>query len=96
VVVDCGTQMNSANAVAVETAEAAVLVTTPDVVAVRAAKRMVRMWDRLQIRKPQDITVAVNRYTRARRSNLADRPHYGDEGRHFRHPGRVQGAPGRR
>lgn len=64
VVVDCGTQMNSANAVAVETAEAAVLVTTPDVVAVRAAKRMVRMWDRLQIRKPQDITVAVNRYTR--------------------------------
>jgi pilus assembly protein CpaE len=64
VVVDCGTQMNSANAVAVETAEAAVLVTTPDVVAVRAAKRMVRMWDRLQIRKPQDVTVAVNRYTR--------------------------------
>jgi pilus assembly protein CpaE len=64
VVVDCGTQMTSANAVAVETAETAVLVTTPDVVAVRAAKRMVRMWDRLQIRKPQDVTVAVNRYTR--------------------------------
>ena len=65
VIVDCGTQMTSANAVAVETADAAVLVTTPDVVAVRAAKRMVRMWDRLQIRKPQDVTVAVNRYTRA-------------------------------
>ncbi|WP_127358462.1 AAA family ATPase [Actinacidiphila soli] len=64
VVVDCGTQMTSANAVALETADAAVLVTTPDVVAVRAAKRMVRMWDRLQIRKPQDVTVAVNRYTR--------------------------------
>jgi pilus assembly protein CpaE len=57
--------MTSANAVAVETADAAVLVTTPDVVAVRAAKRMVRMWDRLQIRKPQDVTVAVNRHTRA-------------------------------
>lgn len=65
VVVDCGTQMTSANAVAVETAETAVLVTTPDVVSVRAAKRMVRMWDRLQIRKPQDITAVVNRYTRA-------------------------------
>jgi pilus assembly protein CpaE len=65
VIVDCGTQMTSANAVAVETADAAVLVTTPDVVAVRAAKRMVRMWDRLQIRKPQDVTVAVNRHTRA-------------------------------
>lgn len=64
VVVDCGTQMTGANAVAVETADRAVLVTTPDVVAVRAAKRMVRMWDRLQIRKPQDTTTVVNRYTR--------------------------------
>jgi pilus assembly protein CpaE len=64
VVVDCGTQMTGANAVAVETAETAVLLTTPDVIAVRAAKRMVRMWDRLQIRKPQDITVAVNRHSR--------------------------------
>ncbi|MEV6005250.1 P-loop NTPase [Streptomyces sp. NPDC051976] len=65
VIVDCGTQMTSANAVAVETADAAVLVTTPDVIAVRAAKRMARMWDRLQIRKPQDTTAVVNRYTRA-------------------------------
>lgn len=64
VVVDCGTQMTGANAVAVETADRAVLVTTPDVVAVRAAKRMVRMWDRLQIRKPQDTITVVNRYTR--------------------------------
>jgi pilus assembly protein CpaE len=64
VVVDCGTQMTSANAVAVEVADTAVLVTTPDVVAVRAAKRMVRMWDRLQIRKPQDTTAVVNRHTR--------------------------------
>jgi pilus assembly protein CpaE len=64
VVVDCGTQVTSANAVAVETADTAVLVTTPDVVAVRAAKRMVRMWDRLQIRKPEDTTAAVNRHTR--------------------------------
>lgn len=64
VIVDCGTQMTSANAVAVEVADAAVLVLTPDVIAVRAAKRMVRMWDRLQIRKPQDTTAVVNRYTR--------------------------------
>ncbi|WP_329175223.1 AAA family ATPase [Streptomyces sp. NBC_01477] len=64
VVVDCGTQMTSANAAAVEVADTAVLVTTPDVVAVRAAKRMVRMWDRLQIRKPQDTTTVVNRHTR--------------------------------
>ncbi len=64
VIVDCGTQVTSANAVAVETADTAVLVTTPDVIAVRAAKRMVRMWDRLQIRKPQDTTTVVNRHTR--------------------------------
>ncbi|MEU6340329.1 P-loop NTPase [Streptomyces sp. NPDC046977] len=64
VVVDCGTQMTAANAVAVETADTALLVTTPDVVAVRAAKRMVRLWDRLQIRKPQDVLVTVNRHTR--------------------------------
>jgi pilus assembly protein CpaE len=64
VIVDCGTQMTGANAVAVETADTALLVTTPDVVAVRAAKRMVRMWDRLQIRKPQDVVVTVNRHTR--------------------------------
>lgn len=65
VVVDCGTQMTSANAAAIEVADTAVLVTTPDVVAVRAAKRMVRMWDRLQIRKPQDTTTVVNRHTRS-------------------------------
>ncbi|MGR8008582.1 AAA family ATPase [Streptomyces hypolithicus] len=64
VVVDCGTQMNSANAAAVEMADRALLIVTPDVVAVRAAKRMVRMWDRLQIRKAEETTTVVNRHTR--------------------------------
>ncbi|GGN33245.1 AAA family ATPase [Streptomyces fuscichromogenes] len=65
VVVDCGAQLGGAGAAAVETADLALLVTTPDVVAVRAAKRTVRMWDRLQIRKAEETTVVVNRYTRA-------------------------------
>ncbi|MFC8274457.1 CpaE family protein [Streptomyces sp. NPDC057271] len=65
VVVDCGTYLNGANAAAVEMADAAILVTTPDVVTVRAAKRMVRMWDRLQIRKAEESTLLVNRYTRS-------------------------------
>ncbi|MFF9911967.1 CpaE family protein [Streptomyces sp. NPDC013457] len=65
VVVDCGTYLNGANAAAVEMADAAILVTTPDVVTVRAAKRTVRMWDRLQIRKAEETTLLVNRYTRA-------------------------------
>ncbi len=64
VVVDCGAQMNSATAVAVELADQALLLVTPDVVAVRAAKRMVRMWDRLQIRKAEETLTVVNRFTR--------------------------------
>jgi pilus assembly protein CpaE len=64
VVVDCGTQMNSANAAAIEMADQALLVVTPDVIAVRAAKRMVRLWDRLQIRKAEETTTVVNRHTR--------------------------------
>ncbi len=63
VVVDCGAQMNSATAAAVEMADRALLLVTPDVVAVRAAKRMVRMSDRLQIRKAETTTV-VNRFAR--------------------------------
>ncbi|MGW3950671.1 AAA family ATPase [Streptomyces sp. NPDC004752] len=65
VVVDCGAQLSGAGATAVEMAETALLLTTPDVVAVRAAKRTVRMWDRLQIRKAEETTVVVNRHTRS-------------------------------
>jgi len=64
VVVDCGSQMNAATAAAVEMADQALLLVTPDVVAVRAAKRMVRMWDRLQIRKAEETTTVVNRFAR--------------------------------
>ncbi|MFE6690000.1 CpaE family protein [Streptomyces sp. NPDC057743] len=64
VIADCGSQMQSANAAAVELADAALLVATPDVVCVRAAKRQVRLWDRLRIRKAEDTTTVVNRLTR--------------------------------
>ncbi|MER5470199.1 AAA family ATPase [Streptomyces sp. NPDC002685] len=64
VIVDCGSQMNSATAAAVEMADQALLLVTPDVIAVRAAKRMVRMWDRLQIRKAEETTTVVNRFSR--------------------------------
>ncbi|WP_129840775.1 AAA family ATPase [Streptomyces sp. RFCAC02] len=65
VVVDCGSHMNSAVAAAVETADAALLVTTPDVISVRAVNRMVRMWDRLRVRKAQDTLTVVNRASRS-------------------------------
>ncbi|PCG83649.1 septum formation initiator [Streptomyces sp. WZ.A104] len=64
VVIDCGGQMNGANAAAIEMADVALLVTTPDVVAVRGAKRIVRMWERLQIRKAEETVTLVNRFTR--------------------------------
>lgn len=64
VIIDCGTHMNTANAAAIEMADRTLLVTTPDVVTVRAAKRMVRLWDRLQIRKAEETITVVNRYTR--------------------------------
>ncbi|MGI5402609.1 AAA family ATPase [Streptomyces sp. CA-135486] len=64
VVIDCGTYMNTANAAAIEMADTTLLVTTPDVVTVRATKRMVRLWDRLQIRKAEETVAVVNRHTR--------------------------------
>ncbi|MFC9679950.1 CpaE family protein [Streptomyces sp. NPDC056948] len=65
VVIDCGAQLGGAGAAAVEMADRALLITTPDVVSVRGAKRAVRMWDRLQIRKAEETTVVVNRHSRA-------------------------------
>lgn len=65
VIVDCGSRMNTASAVAVEMADTAVLVTTPDVISVRAVNRMVRMWDRLRIRKAAETLTVVNRLGRA-------------------------------
>ncbi|WP_030747012.1 P-loop NTPase [Streptomyces griseus] len=64
VVVDCGSRLDSANAAAVEMADTALLVTTPDVIAVRAAKRTVRMWERLQVRKAETTTALVSRHSR--------------------------------
>ncbi|QES43559.1 septum formation initiator [Streptomyces venezuelae] len=62
VIVDCGSYVTGAGATAVELADQALLLVTPDVVAVRAAKRMVRLWDRLQIRKAEETVTVVNRH----------------------------------
>ncbi|MFB7912551.1 CpaE family protein [Streptomyces sp. NPDC056061] len=64
VIIDCGSQLQGANAAAIEMADTALLVTTPDVIAVRGAKRLVRMWERLQIRKAEETVTLVNRFTR--------------------------------
>lgn len=65
VVIDCGAQLSSAGATAIEMADTSLLVVTPDVIAVRAAKRASRMWDRLQVRKPAEVVTVVNRTVRS-------------------------------
>lgn len=66
VVVDCGTVVTEANAVAAEIADRAVLVVTPDVAGLRAANRLLGAWERLQVRKADDVVVVVNRQSKER------------------------------
>jgi pilus assembly protein CpaE len=64
VIVDCGSTVDDATAVVTELADCALLVTTPDVPALRAARRRLDMWERLQIRKADDVGVVLNRASR--------------------------------
>ncbi len=65
VVVDCGSVVTEAAAVAVEMADRCVVVVTPDVLAMRAARRLIRLWTRLQVRKEEDVLLLLNRTSRA-------------------------------
>jgi pilus assembly protein CpaE len=62
VVCDVGSVMTEAGAVAVEMASNVLVVTTPDVPAIRAANRLLRLWERLQIDTPARIV--LNRTSR--------------------------------
>ncbi|MFA1545106.1 AAA family ATPase [Actinomadura chokoriensis] len=62
VVVDSGSQVTEANAMAVELADTVVITATPDVPSMRGSKRMTRMWSRLQIRKEEDVWVLLTRH----------------------------------
>ncbi|MEU8801492.1 AAA family ATPase [Spirillospora sp. NPDC048819] len=61
VIVDGGTHVADANAMAVELADEAVIVATPDVPALRSARRLARMFARLAIRKEEDMSVLLTR-----------------------------------
>jgi pilus assembly protein CpaE len=63
VIVDAGATVTEATAIAVEMAAQVVVVTTPDVPSLRAANRLVALWERLQIRK-DGIGAVVNRVSR--------------------------------
>ncbi|MBO0843741.1 MAG: AAA family ATPase, partial [Nocardioides sp.] len=49
--IDCGSYMTDASAMAVEIADTVLLTTTPDLPSLRAGKRLLKMWGRLQVRK---------------------------------------------
>jgi pilus assembly protein CpaE len=63
VLCDVGSVMTEAGAVAVEMANDAFVVTTPDVPALRAANRLLELWDRLRIRGG-DARIILNRVSR--------------------------------
>ncbi|KOX24193.1 AAA family ATPase [Nocardiopsis sp. NRRL B-16309] len=64
VIVDCGSIMNDATAMAVELADSTVVTVTPDVPALRGAQRLMAMWERLQIRSHEDVFSLVTRHSR--------------------------------
>jgi pilus assembly protein CpaE len=64
VLVDGGTHLADANAMAVELADEVVVVATPDVPAMRSARRLARMFARLAIRKEEEVSVLLTRHDR--------------------------------
>ncbi|WP_242614459.1 AAA family ATPase [Actinomadura roseirufa] len=64
VIVDCGAHISEPNAMAVELADRVIVAATPDLPALRGAKRLVRLWARLRIRKEEDVAVVLNRHDR--------------------------------
>jgi len=64
VVVDCGSHLDDATAMALEVADDVLLVATADVVALRAARRAVESWKRLSIRGDEHVSLVLNRVSR--------------------------------
>lgn len=66
VIVDVGTVVTEANAVAVDMADRVLIVATPDVPSLRAANRLLGLWNRLEIRDPKsnkgdEVAIVLNR-----------------------------------
>jgi pilus assembly protein CpaE len=64
VVVDGGSHVTPAQAAIVELADDLVMVTTPDVLALRGLRRAITTWEGLEVRKETDVRVLVNRMSR--------------------------------
>lgn len=66
VVIDAGSHVTPLQAAAVEAADDVVTVITPDLVAIRGARRSVAAWESLGARKGSDVSILVNRQSRDR------------------------------
>jgi pilus assembly protein CpaE len=64
VLVDAGSHVTPVQAAVVELADEVVMVTTPDVLAMRGLRRALAQWDSLAVRKESDVRVLVNRVSR--------------------------------
>lgn len=63
-VVDVGAVLDEPRAAVLERADQVVLVLTPDLPALRAARRTLDQWERLSVRKRTDVAIVVNRRTK--------------------------------
>lgn len=63
-VVDVGAVLDEPRAAVIERADQVVLVLTPDLPALRAARRTLDQWERLAVRKRTDVAIVVNRRTK--------------------------------
>ncbi len=61
VIVDTGSVVTEANAVAMEFSDSIVMVATPDVPAIRAVQDKAELLNRLQVAKPEDVQLLFNR-----------------------------------
>ncbi|GAB3475944.1 AAA family ATPase [Nocardiopsis coralliicola] len=64
VVVDCGSHMTEATAMACELAHTSIVTVTPDLPALRAGQRLISMWERLQVREKKNVQSILLRHSR--------------------------------
>lgn len=64
-IADAGSHLNPVQATVLEVADEVVLVVTPDVLCLRAFRRVITAWEDLGVRREQDVRVLVNRISRA-------------------------------
>lgn len=69
-VIDVGSHLDDATALVLEYADIALLVATPDLPALRAARRTLALWERLAVRLPSTVDIVLNR--RSSRSEVQE------------------------